>query len=105
MSLGTSSRRASSVMVPTMTRVFVVGACFSEVPREASCVRRERERGGRLMRDMNRRRRTTLLKAESVRPVFVDCVSRLAAVGYRLVRAMKMCGQGIGTYGLESGKA
>ena len=31
-------------------------------------VRRERDMGGRLMRDMKRRRRTTLLKAESVRP-------------------------------------
>ena len=34
-------------------------------------VRRERDMGGRLMRDMKRRRRTTLLKAESVRPGMV----------------------------------
>ena len=32
---------------------------------------RLRERGGRLVRDMKRRRRTTLLKFESVLPVFV----------------------------------
>ena len=36
---------------------------------------REREMGGRLMRDMKRRRSTTLLKAESVRPVVEKSVS------------------------------
>ena len=68
MSLGTVRRRVSSVMVPMTTRVRTVGDIFSRVPREASMVRRERDMGGRLMRDMKRRRRTTLLKAESVRP-------------------------------------
>ena len=37
-------------------------------------VRRERDMGGRLMRDMKRRRSTTLLKAESVRPGYEDLV-------------------------------
>ena len=47
------------MMVPITTRVF--SGC-------ARVARREREMGGRLMRDMKRRRRTTALKAEEVRP-------------------------------------
>ena len=51
-------------MVPTTTRVLAFsGAC------EECVARREREMGGRLMREVKRRRRRTLLKAESVRPV------------------------------------
>lgn len=65
---GTFSRRVSSVMVPITTMVLSVGAIFSLVPREASMLRRERESAGRLVRDMKRRRRTTLLKLESVLP-------------------------------------
>lgn len=65
---GTFSRRVSSVMVPMTTMVFSVGAIFSRVPREASMQSRLRESGGRLVRDMKRRRRTTLLKFESVLP-------------------------------------
>lgn len=65
---GTSSRRVSSVTVPMTTMVFSVGAIFSPVPREASMASRLRESGGRLVRDMKRRRRTTLLKFESVLP-------------------------------------
>lgn len=55
-------RRLSSVTVPMMTMVLLFD--FSEV----LATIRERETGGLLMRDMKRRRRTTLLKAESVRP-------------------------------------
>ncbi len=68
---GTSSRRVSSVMVPMTTIVLSVGAIFSPVPREASMESRLRESGGRLVRDMKRRRRTTLLKFESVLPVLI----------------------------------
>lgn len=56
-------------MVPITTMVLAVGAIFSRVPREASKESRLRERGGRFVRDMKRRRRTTLLKLESVFPV------------------------------------
>ena len=52
----------SSVMVPMTTRVF---------SGRARVARRERDRGGRLTRDMNRRRRTTRLKGEVVRPVII----------------------------------
>lgn len=59
--LGNSSRRLSSVTVPMMTTVR-----FSSLVVLATM--RDRETGGRLILDMNRRRRTTLLKEESVRP-------------------------------------
>lgn len=68
---GTLSRRVSSVMVPMTTMVLSVGANFSGVPREASIARRLREMAGRLVRDIKRRRRTTLLKFESVLPGFI----------------------------------
>lgn len=49
----------SSVMVPMTTMVFS--------GRERA-TRRESETGGRLMREVKRRRRTTALKADDVRP-------------------------------------
>lgn len=55
----------SSVIVPITTRVFS--------GRERA-VRRESDKGGRLMRDMKRRRRTTRLKGEVVRPVISKVV-------------------------------
>jgi hypothetical protein len=61
-SFGTVRRRLSSVTVPTMTMVLLLD--FSDVL--ATIL--ERDTGGRLMRDMKRRRRMTLLKAELVRP-------------------------------------
>ena len=67
--LGTVSRRLSSVTVPTTTTVLPEWAGFSEPDlTDEAPIRRERDMGGRLMRDMKRRRRTTLLKEESVRP-------------------------------------
>ena len=47
--------------------------------------RREIEMGGRLMRDMKRRRRTTLLKAASVRPVLEKGGNRLVSEGYSML--------------------
>ena len=73
--LGTLSRRLSSVMVPTTTIVFpswVAAACGFET-RDA---RRAREIGGRLVRDMKRRRRITVLKGEDVRPGKRTCQFR-----------------------------
>jgi len=61
LSLGTVKRRLSSVTVPITTIVLLLD--FSEV--FATIL--EIETGGRLIRDINRRRRTTLLKEESVR--------------------------------------
>lgn len=58
--LGTVSRRTSSVMVAIATRV---------LSGRARRARRERERGGRLIRLVKRRRRTTALKGADVRPV------------------------------------
>lgn len=49
----------SSVMVPMTTIVF---------SGRARAARRESETGGRLMREVNRRRRTTALKGDDVRP-------------------------------------
>ena len=54
-------RRTSSVIVAMATRV------LSGWARRA---RRERERGGRLIRLVKRRRRTTALKGAEVRPEF-----------------------------------
>jgi hypothetical protein len=62
LSLGTVKRRLSSVTVPIMTMVLLFD--FSEVL--ATIL--ERDTGGLLIRDMKSRRRTTLLKEESVRP-------------------------------------
>ena len=62
-SLGTVRRRLSSVTDPMTTTVFPL---WDSVTFEAI---RERETGGRLILDINRRRSTTLLKFESVRPV------------------------------------
>ena len=59
-SFGTVSMRTSSVTVPMVTRV---------LSSRAKAAKRDIEIGGRLMRDMKRRRRTTLLKEEEVRPV------------------------------------
>ena len=74
----------SSVMVPMTTRV------FSGRERAA---RRESDRGGRLIRDMKRRRRTTRLKGEVVRPVDPNMVRlRLRVIllgGQEDVRARK----------------
>lgn len=58
-SFGTVKRRVSSVIVPMTTMVF---------SGRARAVRRESETGGRLMREVIRRRRTTALKADDVRP-------------------------------------
>lgn len=63
LSLGTVKRRLSSVTVPTTTMVLLLD--FSEV----LATIREMETGGLLIRDMNSRRRMTLLKEDSVRPV------------------------------------
>lgn len=71
--LGTSSRRLSSVTVPTTTTVFL------SLPFFRLALTRDRETGGRLMREVKRRRRTTLLKAESVRPVVCEAISKRAA--------------------------
>ena len=60
--LGTTRRRLSSVMAPTTTTVF-----FS-LPFLRFLAMRDSETGGRLIRLMNKRRSTTLLKDESVRP-------------------------------------
>lgn len=64
------------MMVPTQTRVLSsLGAFFGVsvadfvAGREAKRARRERESGGRLMRDMKRRRKITRLKGASVRPL------------------------------------
>jgi hypothetical protein len=62
-SLGTVRRRLSSVTVPITTTVLPF--CDSLTLE----TRRESETGGRLIRDIKRRRSTTLLKLESVRPV------------------------------------
>lgn len=56
---GTVRRRVSSVMVP-MTTMVLSG--------RARAPRRESETGGRLMREVNRRRKTTALKGDDVRP-------------------------------------
>jgi len=61
LSLGTVRRRLSSVTVPITTMVLLLD--FSEVFETIL----EMETGGLLIRDMKRRRRTTLLKEESVR--------------------------------------
>lgn len=58
-SLGTVRRRTSSVIVAIATRV---------LSGRARRARRERESGGRLMRLVKRRRRTTALKGAEVRP-------------------------------------
>src|SRR5688572_1712582 len=60
-SLGQTSMRLSSVMVPTTTTVRLSSLAMLDAMRE-------RETGGRLVLDINRRRRTTLLKLASVRP-------------------------------------
>lgn len=69
----------SSVMVPTQTSVLsFLGAFFGGsvadfvAGREAKRARRERERGGRLIRDMKRRRKMTRLKGASVRPSLME---------------------------------
>lgn len=58
----------SSVMVPMTTIVF---------SGRARATRRESERGGRLMREVKRRRRTTALKADDVRPEYVRLVTSI----------------------------
>lgn len=67
-SSGTFNRRLSSVIVPT-TQIVLSLYAFWALSVETLLATREMDIGGRLMRDMNRRRRTTLLKLESVRPV------------------------------------
>lgn len=62
LSFGTVKRRLSSVMVPITTTVLLLD--FSET----LATTLERDTGGLLIRDMNKRRRTTLLKEDSVRP-------------------------------------
>jgi hypothetical protein len=70
--LGTTRRRLSSVTVPMMTTVLL--ACsLPECLLDATEAMRERDIGGRLMRDMKRRRRTVLLNFESVRPITESC--------------------------------
>lgn len=63
-SFGTVRRRTSSVMVPMTTRVLAFSGAWEAWP-----TIREREMGGRLVRDMKRRFRTTRLNFEFVRPV------------------------------------
>ncbi len=71
LSFGTTSSRLSSVTVPMMTTVLFL--CSS-----AACsltavdTIREIDMGGRLIRDMKRRRRTVLLNFDSVRPGDID---------------------------------
>lgn len=65
-SLGTVRRRLSSVTVPITT---IVLPWWDSVTFEAM---RESETGGRLIRDMKRRRNTTLLKFDSVRPIICE---------------------------------
>jgi hypothetical protein len=60
--LGTVNKRLSSVTVPITTIVLLLD--FSDV----LATIREIETGGLLMRDIKSRRRTTLLKDDSVRP-------------------------------------
>lgn len=62
-SFGTVRRRLSSVMVPITT---IVLPLWESVTLDTM---RESETGGRLILDMKRRRKTTLLKLDSVRPV------------------------------------
>ena len=64
-SFGTLSRRLSSVTVATTTMVLVGAGVEGDV---VVATMRESEMGARLVRDWKRRRRTTWLKGESVRP-------------------------------------
>ena len=71
LNFGTTSNRLSSVTVPMRTTVLFL--CSS-----AACsltaveTIREIDMGGRLMRDMKRRRRTVLLNFDSVRPDIIN---------------------------------
>lgn len=70
-SSGTVRRRLSSVTVPT-TQIVLSAYAFLADSLETFEAMREMDMGGRLMRDMKRRRRTTLLKFASVRPAAVS---------------------------------
>jgi hypothetical protein len=73
---GTSSRRLSSVTVATTQMVLSAYAFLADSVVTLLAIR-EIDIGGRLMRDMKRRRRTTLLKFESVRPALVSGFCRV----------------------------
>lgn len=93
-SLGTVRRRLSSVIVPITTMVLPL---WASVTLETS---RERETGGRLILDIKRRRSTTLLKLDSVRPNRTENSNQPP-----IVTISKSGIQEILSYGRESGRA
>jgi hypothetical protein len=88
-SFGTVSRRTSSVMVATATMI---------LSSRADLASRESDTGGRLIRLMNKRRRTTALKGAEVRP------RKGGALTWRAYRIMEGREDGGGAYGLGIGR-